>query len=166
MSEPIMSEGMMSEAMGLRSVHTMSARDVSPEKEMMCLGGNMKNDELDRVLSKKEDIQPSSGFAASVMEAVRSEASAPPPIPFPWKRALPVLLLAALMLIAVVVAGVEAIVNVSRGAAASELATSSWSFLTPDAHGTVGTELGWTAAALLAAFVSVKLSMRLAYGRG
>ena len=31
----------------------------------------------------EEEILPSSGFAASVMEAVRREAATPPPIPFP-----------------------------------------------------------------------------------
>ena len=41
------------------------------------------NDEFDRIMSE-EEILPSSGFAASVMEAVRREAVAPPPIPFPW----------------------------------------------------------------------------------
>ena len=52
----------------------------------------MKQDELDRALanlSNEDAILPSSGFAASVMDAVRREALAPPPLPFPWKRALP-----------------------------------------------------------------------------
>ena len=52
----------------------------------------MKPDELDRVLSREAEIIPSSGFARSVMAAVHREAAAPPPIPFPWKRALPGLL--------------------------------------------------------------------------
>ena len=45
-------------------------------------------DDLDRFLSDDE-IVPSSGFAARVMDAVRVEAAAPPAIPFPWLRALP-----------------------------------------------------------------------------
>jgi hypothetical protein len=49
----------------------------------------VRNDDIDRVLSNEDSIVPSSGFAASVMEAVRREAEIPPPIPFPWKRALP-----------------------------------------------------------------------------
>ncbi|HET9131827.1 MAG TPA: hypothetical protein VFO86_12810 [Terriglobia bacterium] len=49
----------------------------------------MKPDEFDRVLSREAEIIPSSGFVRSVMAAVQSEAAAPPPIPFPWKRALP-----------------------------------------------------------------------------
>jgi hypothetical protein len=38
---------------------------------------------------RDEDIVQSSGFTASVMDAITREATAPPPIPFPWKRALP-----------------------------------------------------------------------------
>ena len=52
----------------------------------------MKPDELDHVLSRETEIVPSSGFVRSVMAAVRNEAVVPPPIPFPWKRALPGLL--------------------------------------------------------------------------
>jgi hypothetical protein len=59
-------------------------------------------DELDRIMSE-EEIQPSSGFTASVMEAVRSEAAAPPPIPFPWKRALPGAVVAGVTLVAILV---------------------------------------------------------------
>ena len=60
----------------------------------------MKNeDEFDRIMSE-EEILPSSGFTASVMEAVRREAATPPPIPFPWKRALPGAIFAAATLIA------------------------------------------------------------------
>ncbi|HTR26098.1 MAG TPA: hypothetical protein VMI10_19140 [Terriglobales bacterium] len=125
----------------------------------------MNHDELDRILSKQDDIQPSSGFAASVMESVRDEASAPPPIPFPWKRALPVLLVAVLMLAGLAAAGVVTIVQLSHVAATSEGASSLWDLLPAYAHGSAGAGLGWTAAALLAAFVSVKLSMRLGAGR-
>jgi hypothetical protein len=135
------------------------------ERDRMETGGNMNHGELDRILSKRDDIQPSSGFAASVMEAVREEAAAPPPIPFPWRRALPVLLLAGMVLVSVVIAGVETMLRISRGAATPEIATSLWGTLTLPTQGTAGTALAWTAAALLAAFVSVKLSMRLASGR-
>ena len=48
----------------------------------------MKPEELDRVLSEETDIVPSSGFVAAVMEAVTTEATAPP-LTFPWKRAWP-----------------------------------------------------------------------------
>jgi len=48
----------------------------------------MKPDEIDRVLAGESDIVPSSGFVASVMDAVMAEATAPP-LKFPWKRAWP-----------------------------------------------------------------------------
>ena len=125
----------------------------------------MNHDELDRILAKRDDIQPSSGFAASVMEAVREESAAPPPIPFPWKRALPVLVFAALALVVVVAAGAVSIVQLSRGEVTSQVASSIWNLLPASAHGSAGTSVAWTAAALLAAFVSVKLSMSLGNGR-
>ncbi len=53
---------------------------------------------VDRILAAEEELIPSSGFLASVMERVHEEAAAPPPIPFPWKRALPGILLAATVL--------------------------------------------------------------------
>ena len=49
----------------------------------------MKEDNLDRILKSEEELVPSSGFVAAVMERVREEAAAPAPIPFPWKRLAP-----------------------------------------------------------------------------
>ena len=49
----------------------------------------MPEDELDRILASEERIEPSAMFAAKVMQALRREASVPPPLPFPWKRAVP-----------------------------------------------------------------------------
>jgi hypothetical protein len=46
-------------------------------------------DNLDRILLEQDTLLPSSGFAASVMDAIQQQASAPAPIPFPWKWALP-----------------------------------------------------------------------------
>jgi hypothetical protein len=45
----------------------------------------MTDDELERALAE-DSIEPSSGFAAGVMDAVRLAASEPPPLPFPWSR--------------------------------------------------------------------------------
>ncbi|HUB50680.1 MAG TPA: hypothetical protein VL986_00845 [Terracidiphilus sp.] len=52
-------------------------------------------DAIDRILAADEELVPSSGFLAGVMERVRDEAIAPRPIPFPWKLALPGMVLAA-----------------------------------------------------------------------
>ena len=61
------------------------------------------SDEIDRLLAThfaaNGDITPSSGFAHSVMDAVRSETTAPQPIPFPWRRVLPGLVAVAVALI-------------------------------------------------------------------
>jgi len=57
----------------------------------------MSNDELDRILAE-DDIVPVSGFASNVMDALRREASIPPPIPFPWKWALPLIAAGAFVL--------------------------------------------------------------------
>jgi hypothetical protein len=163
----MMPESMMSGAMMPQAA--LSASGITTEKNLMCSGGSMNNDELDHILSEHEAIQPSSGFAAAVMEAVRDEATAPPPIPFPWKRALPVLVFAALTLAGVVIAVVVAIVQSGQVSAAPQATSSSWSILwsmfPAQARGTLGIELSWTAGALLTAFLSVKFAMRLATGR-
>ena len=52
-------------------------------------------DQIDRILASEDPILPSSGFLASVMERVEEESRAPVPIPFPWKRAVPGIVLAA-----------------------------------------------------------------------
>ena len=52
-------------------------------------------DKLDNILLNEIELTPSSGFLASVMERVQGEAAVPPPIPFPWKRAIPGIILAA-----------------------------------------------------------------------
>jgi hypothetical protein len=50
---------------------------------------------IDHILATEEELVPSSGFLASVMDRVSDEAAKPAPIPFPWKRAIPGMLLAA-----------------------------------------------------------------------
>ncbi len=46
----------------------------------------MTPEDLDRILASEEALAPSAGFAASIMERAREAASAPPPLPFPWRR--------------------------------------------------------------------------------
>ncbi len=137
---------------------------------MMMVKNGMSDSEMDRILSCKDEIQPSSGFMTSVMEAVRGEAGALPPIPFPWKRALPVLAMGAAALVLVLAAGIAAVVEIVRApVAAAHAAKVPWCFnpavLQADVfHGVAGA-VGWTVASLLLALLSVKFSMRLARGR-
>jgi hypothetical protein len=58
----------------------------------------LKQTAIDRILATEEELVPSSGFLASVMERVQEEAAAPPPIPIPWKIAIPGMLLAGSVL--------------------------------------------------------------------
>ena len=121
----------------------------------------MNDADIDRMLSRQDDILPSSGFVASVMDAVRSEATAPPPIPFPWKRALPALVLAAAALVATLVIGIAEVAQLGNespavvpSTAISLLELARWAGLNSVA--------GWTGLSLLLAFISARLSMRLA----
>ena len=54
----------------------------------------VESDPIDRILASEDPILPSSGFLTSVMERVQEESRLPAPIPFPWKRAVPGILLA------------------------------------------------------------------------
>lgn len=58
-------------------------------------GKDMRSNATDTILANEDTLIPSSGFLARVMERVEEEAAAPPPIPFPWKRAVPGIALAA-----------------------------------------------------------------------
>jgi len=116
--------------------------------------------EMNRILSREDEILPSSGFAVSVMDAVRREATAPPPIPFPWRRALPGLVVGGLVLALALVAGVVAIVRVSKATALSSVSLPSG--MPPLFHGGIESAAVWIVLALAAAFVSTKLSMGLA----
>ena len=60
----------------------------------------------DALGSSEDEIRPSSGFAASVMEAIEAPAAIPPPIPFPWRRALPGAVILACAMAAFIVLGI------------------------------------------------------------
>ena len=111
---------------------------------------------IDRILSTKDEILPSSGFSASVMEAVRREAVAPPPIAFPWKRALPGIAVGALTLFLVVAGcfGVWGGMEIPAGPSLLD------QLLTP-----VFSAAGiWVLTALALSFVAVRFSLKPAQG--
>jgi hypothetical protein len=57
-------------------------------------------EEIDRALARDAaGVRASPDFGAAVMRAVRREAKAPPPIPFPWTRAAPGIAAALLILV-------------------------------------------------------------------
>ncbi len=62
---------------------------------------SIREDDIDHIFLREDEILPSSGFAVSVMDAIQREAAAPQPIPFPWKRALPGMVVAGLALLVI-----------------------------------------------------------------
>jgi len=120
--------------------------------------GAMIDAEIDHILAGEEELIPSSGFMASVMESVQQDAALPPPIPFPWKLALPGLLLVA----GVLGWGVFELIRLGLPA------LNSFAFTPPHlAGGPLGfvEQAGWVAMALGVSLFSWLLSRRLA-GRG
>jgi len=122
----------------------------------------MSDDELDRILSADEGIVPSANFTRNVMAKVRMEAAAPAPIAFPWKRALPGLVLCVLSLAAMCVA---AFLRPSSQRLPEVSGPSIWTGLVSDLAGLLRAAnvggLGWILLALLLTFASVTLSLRL-----
>ena len=118
----------------------------------------MLDAKIEAILASEEELIPSSGFLGSVMERVQEEAVAPPPIPFPWKRAIP---------------GILATSGVFAWGAVELLrqglpALSSPTLPLPHLPATLVVpvdQAGWVALALGATLLSWLLSRRLA-GRG
>jgi hypothetical protein len=109
----------------------------------------MRDEDIDLMLARRDDMVPSSGFTASVMDAVTREATATPPIQFPWRRALPGLGWCLAVGIAFISMGPG-----SSGALPPESGALD---LSPVLGGAV-----WTSAALVVSLVSVALSIRVA----
>lgn len=123
----------------------------------------MSRDDLDRILSE-EEIVPSSGFPAAVMDAVRREASTPPPIPFPWKRALPGLAIAAPALVWAL--GSLAKLVIQTATARIPLAPPLAPILqTQILQSVINAKAGLVTLALVLTLASVVFAMRLVSGR-
>lgn len=114
--------------------------------------------EIVQILATEEDLIPSSGFMASVMERVEQESATPAPIRFPWKRAIPGIVLAT---------GVFGWSGVELIRAALS-ARSSMTITLPNLSAAVMQSVqsaGWIALALGVSLICWLLSRRLA-GRG
>ena len=126
----------------------------------------MNDNDLDRMLMDREEIVPSSGFVASVMDAVQQEAAAPAPIPFPWKWAVPGFVVSVAMAMGMIArwfySGTRAAHPVHPIAIALPMETFSSSLA--QVHVAVSTlvALEWSALALLVSFAAAWLSMRIA----
>ncbi|MFZ0633634.1 MAG: hypothetical protein WA374_12180 [Acidobacteriaceae bacterium] len=113
--------------------------------------------------SQRDGILPSSGFAASVMAAIAHDASAPAPIPFPWKRALPgfaAIAVALGLLIATLVS--MALSAPAAPATPAEVGAIDNAALLPFLHSTQSMNVVlWTAVTLGVFIVSLVLFRRL-----
>lgn len=110
---------------------------------------------IDHILATEQELIPSSGFLASVMERVQDEARTPAPIAFPWKRAIPGILLAT------GVFGWGAVELVQFAVPAAR----ALSFTQPQLSASLSRpieETGWVAFAFVVSLISWLLSRRLA----
>jgi hypothetical protein len=124
--------------------------------------------EIDHILATEDELLPSSGFVASVMERVQLEAALPTPTSFPWIKVIPILLLASgtagWCAFELVRLGVPGLGQTALGQSAQSWLTIS---LTPLSVVQVRSleQAGWVALALGITLLSWLLSRRLA-GRG
>lgn len=122
--------------------------------------------QLDAALgSEQERILPSSGFVDAVMRAVQHEAAAPAPIPFPWKRALPGIVAAVLVLGAMLVIAGKALWPLVRQAAAAPAAPGGAAFLAPLLRSAVNPAVLWPALALALPLLCLLALRRLIFAR-
>ncbi|MGC1783150.1 MAG: hypothetical protein WA708_11575 [Acidobacteriaceae bacterium] len=126
------------------------------------MNSNITDDDLNRTLIESGEIIPSSGFVASVMDAVQEEASAPAPIPFPWKWALPGLVVSVGLIAFFLFQFAQDGMRVSYSAVA-RLRPLDIAAMLP--QGTDGASLllagEWSAAALLISFLAIWFSVRV-----
>jgi hypothetical protein len=108
----------------------------------------MRGEDVDLMLARSDNIVPSSGFTASVMDAVTREATALPPIPFPWKRALPGLVWCLAVSIAFLMMGPRSGDNPPPVSGELHLSTVLGGVV-------------WVSAALVVSLLSVALSIRV-----
>jgi hypothetical protein len=110
---------------------------------------------IDPILANEEDLIPSSGFLTATMERVHEEAARPKPIPFPWLRALPGIVVAVAALGWCGFALTRVILSSLRATSLTQV------HLTPATRNALE-PAEWVAVALAASLLSWLLSRRLA----
>jgi hypothetical protein len=122
------------------------------------------------LLADHDQILPSSGFADAVMTAVRADAAAPAPIPFPWKRAVPGLVgvvAGFALLVALLVALVSTFARSGPASAAGEVGiTSNWKLdFAPLLHYVSAPDMAWITLAIAIPLVCLLALRRLIFSR-
>ncbi|MGD0157195.1 MAG: hypothetical protein ABSB50_13940 [Terracidiphilus sp.] len=110
---------------------------------------------MDSILADEEELIPSSGFLAATMERVRDEAAMPKPIPFPWLRALPGIVLAVAVLCWSGFELVRAVLTAAQERASVQMQLSA-------ATARAMEPAGWVALALFVSMLSWLFAKRLA----
>ena len=121
----------------------------------------MRQHDLDYVLSRDREIVPSAKFAASVMDAIRSEAAAPPPISFPWKRALPGLTAGAVAMLWIVLENLEP-PRVPQATASASFFQSWIDRVVPILKSVESAGIGWILLSLALTFACWELTRHVA----
>jgi hypothetical protein len=121
----------------------------------------VKQEDFDRMLSTQEELIPSSGFVDGVMDAIEYAASTPPPIPFPWRHALPGLAAWLIALVSFIYLAFAQSDAISTRAALPGTAP----MLAAIIAGLKAVDGGWIAVALLTSAAAVFFSMRMVGGR-
>jgi hypothetical protein len=121
----------------------------------------MRDDNVDRVLAKDEEIAPSSGFTNAVMDAVRREAATPPPLAFPLWRALPGWVAAAITVALALMRVVRAarIPAMEGIVVPTSSSVAAWLAIWAREGGS------WILLGLLVSFVAVRLSVSAISGK-
>jgi hypothetical protein len=118
----------------------------------------MKSEDIDQVLANEREVAPSPDFLASVMRAVRREATSLPPLKFPWRRALPGFLATFVALARTI----WDLVNFLRDAASYAVIKEQLDHLAALA---AGFGLQWILLAAVVTLISLALSLKLVGGR-
>jgi hypothetical protein len=90
----------------------MNSPSTTPARDTRQRDAALLAEDVDRLLDEHlsqpaEQLAPSSGFVHSVMESVHAQASAPPPLAFPWRYLLSVTVTIACALVAFVIFAVR-----------------------------------------------------------
>ena len=110
----------------------------------------MRNNRIDRILGPEPPLTPSPGFAEAVMDAVRRERATPEPLPFPWRRVVPGLVVCLLAILTAAVATLSGL----GGAVTSPGAVATGLQRLVSAQSTL-----WLAGSLLASWMIVRVSL-------
>ena len=127
---------------------------------------NSPADDMDRLLAahfaSDQQLAPSSGFAFSVMDSIQAEATALPPIPFPWRRVAPGLVAVLGLLIAAVIFTIRELRSIPDTGSGIEQALLRPISLSAIHLSTLEQALCWIAASACISLLAAAASFRLA----